>query len=258
MENILTESKDRITVVTVNRPEALNALNGDIVHELKDVFRTIREDEKTGVVILTGTGDKAFIAGADIKEMKSASTTEAIASARRGQDLTNLIEDFPKVVIAAVNGYALGGGCEIAMACHIRVASRSAIFGQPEVNLGIIPGWGGTQRLPRLVGKGRAIEIITGGEMISAQRALEIGLVNYVFSEEELMDKCHEVAHSILKRGPEAVRLSLEAVNRGMEMTQELGLQYEANLFGIAFNTEDRVEGTKAFVEKRKPNFKGK
>ena len=258
MANILTESKDRITVVAVNRPEALNALNGDTVNELKDVFRTIRDDEKSGVVILTGSGDKAFIAGADIKEMTSASPTEAIASARRGQDLTNLIQDFPKVVIAAVNGFALGGGCEVAMACHMRVASSSAMFGQPEVNLGIIPGWGGTQRIPRLVGKGRAVEMIAGGEMVSADRAFEMGLVNYVTSPEKLMEKCHELAQSILKRGPDAVRLSLEAVNRGMEMTQELGLQYEANLFGIAFSTEDRIEGTKAFVEKRKPNFKEK
>ncbi len=258
MANILTEIEDRTALVTVNRPDALNALNSETVNELKDVFRGIRADENVGAVILTGAGEKAFIAGADIKEMTSASPTEAIASARRGQDLTNLIEDFPRIVIAAVNGYALGGGCEVAVACHIRIASTSALFGQPEVNLGIIPGWGGTQRLPRLVGKGRAIEMIAGGEMVSAERALEMGLVNYVTPPDELIEKCQEVAQSILKRGPEAVRLSLEAVNRGVEMTQEQGLEYEANLFGIAFSTDDRVEGTKAFVEKRKPNFKGK
>ena len=258
MANILSDVREGIGYLTVNRPNVLNALNGETIVALKDAFREFQIDDEVRVVILTGTGEKAFIAGADIKEMKSHSPSKAIASARRGQDLTNLIENFPKVVIAAVNGYALGGGCEVAMACHIRVASNNAMFGQPEVNLGIIPGWGGTQRLPRLVGKGRAIEMITSGEMISALVAKEIGLINHVTEPGSLMDKSEEISKSIIKRGPEAVRLSLEAVNKGLEMTQELGLEYEANLFGIVFSTEDHAEGSAAFVEKRNPNFKGK
>lgn len=258
MSNVITEIRGGIGAVTVNRPDVLNALNGETVVALKDAFRELHNDEDVGVVILTGAGEKAFIAGADIKEMTSASPTDAIASSRRGQDLTNFIEDFPKVVIAAVNGYALGGGCEVAMACHIRVASENARFGQPEVNLGIMPGWGGTQRLPRLIGKGRAIEMITGGEMISAEEANEIGLVNRVTPQTQLMETCEEIAKTILSRGPEAVRLSLEAVNHGVEMTQDLGLEYEANLFGVVFSTDDRKEGTTAFVEKRAPDFKGR
>jgi enoyl-CoA hydratase len=255
MSNIKTEIINQCGVITVDRPQALNAMNSETIDQLRSAFRTYRSDNRVGVVILTGSGDKAFIAGADIQQMAQMGTNEALAFARLGQDLTNLIERYPKPVIAAINGYALGGGCEIALACHIRIAADNAKIGQPEVKLGIIPGWGGTQRLPRLVGKGKAIELITTGNMISAQEALEIGLVNHVVPQEDLMSRTFQLAQDILKAGPMAVRLSLEAIHRGLDMSQGDGMVYESHLFGLTFGTAEKEEGTRAFIEKREPQF---
>ncbi|NOZ04494.1 MAG: hypothetical protein GXO92_07835, partial [FCB group bacterium] len=255
MNCVKQEISDGIGVITIDRPEALNAVNSDIIDELKNIFRSLRSNNDVGAVIITGAGEKAFIAGADIKEMSHFGTPEGLDFARKGQDLTNLIERFPKPVIAAINGYALGGGCEIALACHIRIAAENAHFGQPEVRLGLIPGWGGTQRLPRLVGKGKAIEMITTGNTIDAREAKEFGLVNYVVPQGQLHEKALQLAKDILKASPVAVRLSLDAIQRGLEMTQSDGMVYESHLFGFTFGTEDQKEGTKAFIEKRKPNF---
>ena len=256
MSNIKKEVTDGCGIITVNRPEALNALNSETINALKEAFRHFYSREEIGVVILTGEGHKAFIAGADIKEMAPLDTAGAVEFAHKGQDLTNFIDRFPKPVIAAVNGYALGGGCEIALACHFRIASENAKFGQPEVKLGIIPGWGGTQRLPRLVGRGNAIEMITTGEMISAQRAKEIGLVNHVVPSDELLPKSLELARAILKCGPTAVKIALDAIQHGVEMRLTEGLKYEANLFGLAFGTDDKQEGISAFLDKRSPKFR--
>lgn len=255
MTPVRREIKDGCGIIMVDRPEVLNALDRKTLDALKDSFRRIRSDTAVGVVILTGGGEKAFISGADIKEMAGLEPTEAVEFSKNGQDLTTLIDSFPKPVIAAVNGYALGGGCEIAVACHMRIASENAKFGQPEVNLGIIPGWGGTYRLPRIIGMGKAVEMITSGEIISAQEAKEIGLVNHVVNGDELMNKAMEIAQSILKRSPEAVRLSLEAIHRCSGMTLTDGLAHEAALFGMVFSTPDEKEGTQAFLEKRSPVF---
>lgn len=258
MSDVLTEIKDSCGLITVNRPEVMNALSKATIDGLKEAFRHFRRDDRVGVVILTGAGEKAFIAGADIHEMAPLGPAEAVEFSRKGQDLTLFIESFPKPVIAAVNGYALGGGCEIALACHIRIASEDAKFGQPEVNIGIIPGWGGTQRLPRLVGRGKAVEMITSGEMISAQEAKEWGLVNYVVSSGAVIEKSMQMAESILKRSPEAVKLSLDAIRTGAETGLANALAHEATLFGIAFSTEDKKEGVSAFLEKRPPQFPGR
>lgn len=258
METILLEKRDRLALVTINRPKALNALNYQVFSELESCFRDLAADEATAAVVITGSGEKAFVAGADIKELATLDTLAARQLAERGQRIFSLIENCPKPVIAAVNGFALGGGCELAMACHMRVASEKARFGLPEVGLGLIPGYAGTQRLPRLVGKGIAMELVLTGDMISAARAHEIGLVNHVVAPEALEEKALGMAAAIQSKGPLAVRHAMEAVNRGYEMAREDGERYEAALFGLLAGTEDTKEGLAAFIEKRKPEFKGR
>lgn len=248
---------DKIAIVTINRPDAMNAFNSDVVGELQDCFDGICENDSVRAVIVTGAGEKAFVAGADIKEMTDLNSVEAREFALRGQKLTNSIQYLGKPVVAAVNGYALGGGCELALACHIRYASANAIFGQPEVGLGIIPGWGGTQRLARLVGPSRATELIISGNRIDAAAAKNIGLVNDIFGQDELLDETKSFLKTVLKQGPRAVQLSLEAINRGMDVPLAEGLSLEADLFGVAFSTQDSREGTQAFIQKRKPDFSG-
>ncbi len=257
-ETLIVEKRDRIAIVTINRPKVLNALNATVIEELGRCFSELKDDPEVGAVILTGAGEKAFVAGADISGLVELDPLEGKMFAEKGQAVFNLIENLGKPVIAAINGYALGGGCELAMACTIRIASEKAKLGQPEVNLGIIPGYGGTQRLPRLVGKGIAMELILTGRMVDAQEAYQIGLVNKVVPPEKLMDEAVEMAKTILSKGPLAVKFAMEAVNRGLEVNLEEGLKIEADLFGMCCATEDKVEGTKAFLEKRKPNFKGK
>ncbi|TMB72184.1 MAG: enoyl-CoA hydratase [Deltaproteobacteria bacterium] len=258
LENLLYEKKGAIAYVTLNRPKVLNALNQRTWEDLRAAFEDGRDDAEVRGVILTGAGDKAFIAGADISELAQVTAVEAEKSSSYGQAVLNLIENLGKPVIAAVNGFALGGGCETAMACTIRVASEHAKFGQPEVALGLIPGGGGTQRLPRLIGKGRALQIILSGEMISAQEAFRIGLVNEVVPAAELTTRAEAILKRIFSNAPVAVKYSLEAVNKGMETSQAEGLSLEASLFGLCAGTEDKKEGTSAFLEKRKPQFQGR
>ena len=257
-ENLLYEVKDGIAFVTINRPKVRNALDQLTMAELVAAFESAVSDDQVRVVILTGSGEKAFVAGADIKEFASLSPVDGREYALAGQEVLNFIEHLGKPVIAAVNGYALGGGCELAMACTLRVASENAIFGQPEVGLGLIPGYGGSQRLPRLVGKGRALEMLLSGEPVSAESALAMGLVNRVVSQSELLSTAETLARKIMVNAPLAVRYCLEAVHRGMEMTLTEGQFLEAAMFGMCFSTEDLEEGTEAFLEKREPNFKGK
>lgn len=257
-ETLLFETRTKITYVTINRPQKLNALNQKAIQELTDCFKGIREASDVRGVILTGAGEKSFVAGADIAELATLTPTRAREFTLRGQTLMNMIETLGIPVIAAVNGFALGGGCEMAMACTIRIASDNARFGQPEVKLGIIPGYAGTQRLPRLVGKGRALEIILGGEPISAQEALRIGLVNQVVSPSELIPAAEKLIQKISANGPLAIRNALEAVNRGLEMPASDGELLEANLFALCCATEDMREGTRAFLDKRQAQFEGK
>lgn len=257
-ENIVFECKDKIAYLTINRPKVLNALNTQTMEEIRQAFLEMRSDAEIVGVILTGAGEKSFVAGADIKELATLDAVGAKDFSVVSQEILQLIEHFPKPVIAAVNGFCLGGGCELAMACHIRVASENAKFGQPEVNLGIIPGNGGTQRLPRLVGKGRALELLLTGNFIDAQEAYRIGLVNKVVPGDQLISASAEILKTIGGKGPVAVKLCLEAVSHGLQLTLEEGIQLEANLFGLCFSTEDMKEGTKAFIEKRKAEFKGK
>jgi len=254
--NLLLDTKERVAVLTVNRPAALNALDPDTIRELGTALRQLEEDRDVHVVVLTGAGDKAFIAGGDISVMVSLGPLEAREAARSAQKLFCQIEKMPKVVIAAINGYALGGGCELAMACDIRLAAESAKIGQPEVNLGIIPGWAGTQRLPRLVGKGVAKQMLLTGEMISARRAQAIGLVNEVYPDDELLSAARELAVRIAAKPQVAVRLIKEAVDNGLEMSSERAFEYEADLFGLCFATEDQKEGMNAFLQKRPPVWK--
>ena len=258
LENLLYEKKGAIAYVTLNRPKVLNALNQRTWENLRTAFEDARDDAEVRGVILTGAGDKAFIAGADISELAQVTAVEAEKSSSYGQEVLNLIENLGKPVIAAVNGFALGGGCETAMACTIRVASEHAKFGQPEVTLGLIPGGGGTQRLPRLIGKGRALQIILSGEMISAQEAFRIGLVNEVVPAAELTTRAEAILKRIFSNAPVAIKYSLEAVNKGTETSQAEGLSLEASLFGLCAGTEDKKEGTSAFLEKRKPQFQGR
>jgi len=258
LENVLYEKKDGIAYVTLNRPKVLNALNQRTWQDLRAAFEDARDDATVRGVILTGGGDKAFIAGADISEIAHITAVDAERSSRYGQDVLTLIENLGKPVIAAVNGFALGGGCETAMACTIRVASEHARFGQPEVSLGIIPGGGGTQRLPRLVGKGRALQIILSGAMITAQEAYRIGLVNEVVPATDLIPRAEAILKQIFANAPVAIRFSLEAVNRGLETSQAEGMALEASLFGLCAGTEDKDEGTQAFLQKRAAKFKGR
>jgi enoyl-CoA hydratase len=256
VEFIKIDVENYIATITINRPEALNAMNKVVVAELKKAMENCVENDDVNVIVITGAGEKAFVAGADIKAMQKMSGREALEFSREGQELAMIIENSPKPVIAAINGFALGGGCEIALACDMRIASENAKFSQPEVALGIIPGWGGTQRLPRLIGKGRAIEIITSGEMIDAEEALRIGLVNHVIPQPELMEKVHSLATSILKNGPAAVGAALKCIHKGFDEHLENGLDVELNAFAELFETDEQREGTAAFVEKRRPNFR--
>ncbi|MDY3051951.1 MAG: enoyl-CoA hydratase-related protein [Ndongobacter sp.] len=259
MNNLLLEKQNGIGVLTINRPKSLNALNSETLAELKEALLAVSCDDEIQVLILTGSGDKAFVAGADISEMVHASAPEGRTMGLLAKESFELLENMEKVTIAAVNGFALGGGCEIAMACDIRVASDNAKFGQPECGLGILPGFGGTQRLPRLVGKGRAKELIFTCDMISAEEAMRIGLANHVVPQAELMDYCKAMAGRIMKNGPFAVSLAKQAINTGMDTDLASGLKLEANLFGLSFATEDKKEGMTAFLEKRKEkNFTGR
>jgi enoyl-CoA hydratase/carnithine racemase len=257
-ENVLVEKKNSIAYVTVNRPKVLNALNMATMEELRAAFHDIKNDAAIRAVILTGAGEKAFIAGADIGELAKHDAVSGKAYTHRGQSVLNLIENLGKPVIACINGFALGGGCEIAMACTMRLASDNAKLGQPEVKLGIIPGYGGTQRLPRLVGKGLAMQMVLSGEMITAQEAYRVGLVNEVTAVAELIPRAEVIAAKIIANAPLAVQYAMEAVNKGMEMTLAEGLFLEATLFGVCCATEDKTEGTTAFLEKRPTQFKGK
>jgi enoyl-CoA hydratase len=258
LANVLYEKKGAIAYVTVNRPKVLNALNTPTWKDLRSAFEDARDDTAIRGVILTGAGNKAFIAGADISELAHVAAFEAEQSSRFGQDVLDLIENLGKPVIAAVNGFALGGGCETAMACTIRIAVDSAKFGQPEVGLGLVPGGGGTQRLPRLVGKGRALQLILSGEMISAQEAFRIGLVNEVVPAADLITRAEAILNKIASNAPIAVKFALEAANKGLETSQDKGLLLEASYFGLCAATEDKKEGTTAFLEKRAPRFQGR
>src|SRR5690348_12073597 len=257
-ENILLEKKNAIAYVTVNRPKVLNALNMATMEELRAAFHDIKNDAAIRVVIFTGSGEKAFIAGADIGELAKQDAVTGKEYTHRGQNVLNLIENLGKPVIACINGFALGGGCEIAMACTMRLANENAKLGQPEVKLGIIPGYGGTQRLPRLVGRGIAMQMVLAGEMITAQEAHRIGLVNEVTAPVDLIPRAEAIAQKIIANAPLAVQYSLEAINKGLEMSQAEGLYLEATLFGLACATEDKKEGTTAFLEKRPAQFKGR
>jgi len=257
-QNIKFEKQGAIATVTVNRPDKLNALNMQTMDELRQAFTAIRDDREVRVAILTGAGEKAFVAGADIAELNRQDAVQAKEYTHRGQAVLNLMENLGKPVIAAINGFALGGGCEIALACSFRLASENAKLGQPEVKLGIIPGYGGTQRLPRLVGKGLANQLLLTGEMISAQEALRIGLVNEVVPQQELLPRCQAIAQKIIANAPLAVQYCLEAVNHGCEMPLAEGLFLEATLFAVSCATEDKKEGTGAFLEKRAAKFQGK
>src|SRR6202451_2018706 len=257
-ENILLEKKNSIAYVTINRPKVLNALNMATMEELRAAFHDIKNDTEIRVTILTGAGEKAFVAGADIGELAQQDAVSAKQYAHRGQNVLNLIENLGKPVIACINGFALGGGCEIAMGCTMRLASEDGKTGEPEVKLGIIPGYGGTQRLPRLVGKGIAMQMVLAGEMISAQEAHRIGLVNEVTTPAELIPRAEAVAQKIIANAPLAVQYAMEAVNKGMEMTLAECLYLEAVLFAVSCSSEDKKEGTTAFLEKRKADFKGK
>ncbi|HEX2120290.1 MAG TPA: enoyl-CoA hydratase-related protein [Thermoanaerobaculia bacterium] len=258
MDNIKTENRDGVLVVTIDRPKVLNALNAQTVGEIWSVFQNARDDDGVKAVILTGAGDKAFVAGADINELAQATPITGKQTAEKGQRVFRAIERFPKPVIAAINGFALGGGCELALACHIRIASEKAQLGLPEVTLGIIPGYGGTQRMARLLGKGKALELILTGDRVGAAEAERIGLVNKVVAPEELMSACEEMARRITARAPLAVRSAIEAVMSGSEMPFEEGQFLEATLFGLLCATDDTKEGMKAFIEKRPAEFKGR
>src|SRR5689334_5293134 len=256
-ENLILDVQGGIGRVTINRPKVLNALNEATVREIRAAFASLKDDPAVGVVILTGSGEKAFVAGADINELAVMTPLQGEASSKLGQATFREIELLGKPVIAAINGFALGGGCELALACHMRFASENAKLGLPEVGLGIIPGYGGTQRLPRIVGLGHALELITTARMIDAQEALRIGLVNRVYPLAELLPACEKIAGEILQRGALAVGYALDAAIRGMESDLTQGLEREAGHFGLLAATDDMHEGLKAFLEKRKPSFKG-
>jgi enoyl-CoA hydratase len=258
MENVKTEQRDNILIITIDRPKVLNALNAQTVAEIGQAFDSARGDDSVRCVILTGGGEKAFVAGADINELATMNPITGKATAESGQRVFSAIERFPKPVIAAVNGFALGGGCELALACHIRIASEKAQLGLPEVTLGIIPGYGGTQRMVRLLGKGKALELILTGDRIGAAEAERIGLVNKVVPADQLMTAAEEMARRIASRGPLAVRAAIEAVTVGSDMGFEEGQFLEATLFGLLASTEDMREGMSAFLEKRQAEFRNR
>ena len=258
LANVQYDKRGSIAYVTINRPKVLNALNTPTWTDLQTAFQDAKADASVHGVILTGAGDKAFIAGADISELAHVDAYEAEESSRFGQGVLDQIENLGKPVITAINGFALGGGCETAMACTMRIAAEHAKFGQPEVKLGLLPGGGGTQRLPRLVGKGRALQLILTGETISAQEAYRIGLVNEVVSAASLMERAETILKQIAANATIAVKFSLEAANKGVETNQSEGLALEASYFGICAATEDKKEGTSAFLEKRVPKFRGR
>jgi enoyl-CoA hydratase len=258
MATVEVQVADRVARVTVNRPEKLNALDAGVVEDLRAAFERVRSDGAVGAAILTGAGPKAFVAGADIVELARMTAVSAVEVSAKGQALTDGIEGCGKPVIAAVNGFAFGGGLELALACHLRVFSRTAKVGLPEVGLGLIPGYGGTQRLPRIVGRGRALEMILTGEPVDAETALRIGLANRVVEPEALLEEAGRLAAAVLAKAPVAVALALEAVLRGEAAGPVEGLRAERQLFGLAASTEDMREGTAAFLAKRRPSFKGK
>ncbi len=257
-QTLLFDVRDRVATITINRPDKLNALNDETVEELAEAIDVVIRRDDVGGAIVTGAGEKAFVAGADIADLARQGPLDGRARAQRGQEALTRIERSPKPVIAAINGYALGGGCELALACHIRLASDNAKLGLPEVKLGIAPGYGGTQRLPRIVGKGRALELILTGDMIDAAEAYRIGLVNRVLPRAELLAEATAMMRRILGQGPLAVAMCIEAVNRGLDTTIEEGLVLEANHFGLLASTEDMREGTRAFLEKRAAQFTGR
>jgi enoyl-CoA hydratase len=258
LENLLYEKRDRIGFITFNRPKVLNALNRKTMEELNQLLIAAREDEDVRVLILTGAGEKSFVAGADIGELAVQTPVSGRETALFGQSVLHRLETLGKPSIAAINGFALGGGCEVALACSMRLASRTAKLGQPEVKLGILTGYGGSQRLSRLCGKGVAHELCLTGEMISADEALRIGLVNHVYEPAELLPAAETLAKKIIANAPLAVKFTMEAIERGVEMPQEEGQFLEATLFGICAATEDMREGTRAFLEKRPAQFRGK
>ena len=257
-EHVQVEVADGIATARVSRPEKLNALNGALIDELDRAFRALADDDAVHAIVLTGAGEKAFVAGADIAELATMDPIGGVRTSRQGQDAFRFLERMRKPVIGAVNGFALGGGLELALACHLRLASDNAKFGLPEVRLGIIPGYGGTVRLPRLVGKGRALELILSGEMIDAQEAYRIGLVNRVHPQAELLDAARALAAKIATNGPVALALALEAVDHGMTASVEEAQLFESNLFGLLASTSDMREGMNAFLEKRRANFTGR
>jgi enoyl-CoA hydratase len=257
-ENILFEKKDSIAYITFNRPKVLNALNRKTLEELRDALLAARDDSSVRVVILTGAGEKSFVAGADIGELAQRTSVDGKDFSLFGQGVVHLLETLGKPSICAINGFALGGGCELALSCTIRLASKTAKLGQPEVKLGIIPGYGGSQRLARLCGKGVAHELCLTGDMITAEEAQRIGLVNHVYEPAELLPAAESMAKKMIANAPLALKYTTEAIERGVEMPQEEGLFLEATLFGLSCATEDMREGTKAFLEKRKADFKGK
>lgn len=252
----LEVSNDTIATITINRPDKLNALNGDVLNELEEVMKEVDEREDVTGIFIKGAGDKAFVAGADIKELQDLNEMRGTVTSERGQEVFQMIEDSDKPVVAVIQGYALGGGCELALACHLRVASEKAVFGLPEVGLGLIPGYGGTQRLSRLIGKGRALEMILTGNHIKADLALAFGLVNRLVAPDELEKEADDLMKAIISKGPLAVRNAIKAVHAS-DMDKESGYRAEAELFGELCGTEDFMEGTTAFLEKRKPSFKG-
>ncbi len=256
-QTLLTTLGNNVLTITINRPEKLNALNKDVFTDLENVITEIEQNEEVRSVIITGAGSKAFVAGADITEFNSLNKGQAVAMAKRGQDIFSRMERCTKPIVAAVNGFALGGGCELSMACHFRIASENARFGQPEVNLGLIPGYGGTQRLVQLIGKGRAIELLISANMIDANTALQYGLVNYVVKQDELLSKARSILETINSKAPLAIAACIKAANAVYDETVN-GFDLEVKEFGDCFDTEDMKEGTAAFLEKRKALFKGK
>lgn len=257
-ENLLVDIAEQVATIVINRPKSLNALNRKTIEELSDALEEIARRDDARVILLTGAGEKAFVAGADISEMRDFTPVQALEFALFGQGVLEFMERMPQPIIGVINGFALGGGCELAMACDILVAAETARFGQPEVNLGIIPGYGGTQRLPRLVGRNLAKELVLTGEMISAQRAYEIGLVNRVVPQADLMTAAREIAAKIISKGSVAVRTAKMAMNRGLDLDLGNACALEANAFAVSFSTEDRAEGMTAFLEKRKAVFQGR